>query len=132
MAKYLLDADAVIDLLNGFPPAVRLIAQFHEDGDELAISEITVAEVYSGLRTADEAVAVQFFDGCTYLAPSLAAARRAGQFRNAMLRRGIALSITDALIAATAWEHAHVLVTGDAVFQYLPDIEIVPLPKAIP
>ena len=55
MDLYLLDTDAVIDQLKGFPQTVQLLQTLHQSGAELCVCDVTIAEVYAGLITCHRA-----------------------------------------------------------------------------
>lgn len=129
MDVYLLDTDAVIDQLKGFPPTVHLLQQLHASGGELCVCDVTIAEVYAGLDPRDRPRAEQFLLGCSFLASSPTIARQAGEWRYQYRRRGIAISATDALMAATAQGHQARLVTGNLKHYPMTDVEILPLPR---
>jgi predicted nucleic acid-binding protein len=129
MGYILLDTDAVIDQLKGFPATVALLQQLHAAGGELCVCLITIAEVYAGLDPRDRPRAQQFLDACSYLATSPAIARQAGEWRYQYRRHGIAISLTDALIAATAHAHQARLVTGNIRHYPMPGLSLVSLPR---
>jgi len=126
---FLLDADAIIDQLKGFQETVQLLAQIYGAGGELCVCEVTVAEVYAGLDPQDRAQAEQFLEACTFLVSSTGIARQAGEWRYQYRRQGVTISLTDALVAATAVMHDAHLVTGNAAHYPMPEINIVALPR---
>lgn len=130
MARYLLDTDAVIDFLKGVLPSMDLVKEIHGRGDDLCVCDIVVAEVYGGLPPTPSQEAAEFLERCRYLTTGRDTARQAGQWRNAYRARGRVLSITDALIAATAREHQAIVVTGDAALIGMQEISVLPLPRS--
>ncbi len=129
MDVFLLDADAVIDQLKGFPQTVRLLAELYEAGGELCVCDVTIAEVYAGLDPEDKPQAEQFLSACSFLASSPAIARQAGEWRYQYRRQGITISVTDALMAATAQAHQATLVTGNLRDYPMPEVKTVALPR---
>ncbi len=129
MHGYLLDTDAVIDQLRGFQPTVQLLQQLYATGGELCVCDVTIAEVYAGLDPRDRPRAEQFLDVCTYLGMSPAIAQQAGEWRYQYRRRGITLSLTDAMIAATALAHRAKVVTGNVKHYPMSGVSIVALPR---
>jgi tRNA(fMet)-specific endonuclease VapC len=113
MSRYLLDTTALIDFSKGREPAFSLIRRFIENGDEIGVSPVNVAEFYSGLAPSKFAVWDEFFEPLLLWPVSLAAAKQAGRFRYDFARRGISLSTTDTLIAAVAREHRATIVTSN-------------------
>lgn len=98
MARILVDSDVLVDHLRGHR---RLIA----GSDELHVSAITRAELFSGRGTEERRVR-RLLGAMTDLPVDAAIAERAGR-----LRRGAQRRLPDALIAATAIEHRLTLVT---------------------
>jgi tRNA(fMet)-specific endonuclease VapC len=129
MELYLLDTDAVIDQLKGFPSTVQLLQQLHAAGGELAVCDITIAEVYAGLDPKDRPQAEQFLNACAFLSPSPQIAQQAGEWRYQYRRRGITISLTDALIAATAHAHQATLITGNISHYPMREVTTVALPR---
>lgn len=98
MTRVLLDSDVLVDHLRGHR---RLAA----GRDELFVSTITRAELFSGHATQERRVRT-LLEPMTELPVDRAVAERAGR-----LRRDSSLRRPDALIAATALEHRLTLVT---------------------
>jgi predicted nucleic acid-binding protein len=132
MTWYLLDSDAVIDYLKGFPASVALIQQLDAQGDALCSCDVVVAEVYSGLDMSDRPRAQRLFEVLTFLVTSPASARQAGEWRAYYKRQGHTLSTTDCLIAGVAWEHGATIVTGNTRHYPMPEVTLLPLPRRGP
>lgn len=98
MARILVDSDVLVDHLRGHR---RLVA----GTDDLHVSAITRAELFSGRATEERRVR-RLLEPMVDLAVDAAVAERAGR-----LRRDRPLRLPDALIAATALEHRLTLVT---------------------
>lgn len=130
MARYLLDADAVIDWLLGFPSSVALVNELYENGETLCTSAVVIAEIHSGVRPAEIGEADTFLESCTYLPIRCEDARQAGRWRYDFARRGIALSTTDMLVAATALSHQATIVTGNVKDFPMEEVTVLPLPRA--
>jgi predicted nucleic acid-binding protein len=96
--RILVDSDVLIDHLRGHR---RLSA----GGDELHVSTISRAELFSG-RTTNERRIRRLLEPMTELTVDSAIAERAGR-----LRRSRSLRLPDALTAATALENRLTLVT---------------------
>lgn len=129
MSGYLLDTDCIIDYVVGILSSVRFVDALRDSGGALYTCSVVVAEVYSGLRPERETSTVAMLRKLSYLSTSEDAARQAGGWRYAFARRGITLTTTDCLIAATAAEHGVGVVTGNVKdFQVL-GAAIVPLPR---
>lgn len=129
MARYLLDTDAVIDYLSGVPTSVSLIQDLHAGGDLLCVCDVVIAEVYAGLHPPDRERAEKLLNGCFFLSSTFGSARQAGEWRYAYARRGVNLSTTDTLIAATATAHQAALVTGNRDHYPMPEVPLLPLAR---
>lgn len=98
MTRILIDSDVLVDHLRGHR---RLVA----GGDELHVSAVTRAELFSG-RGAEERRIRLLLEPMANLPVDAVIAERAGR-----LRRGSGRRLPDALIAATAIQHRLTLVT---------------------
>jgi predicted nucleic acid-binding protein len=98
VTRILVDSDVLVDHLRGH-------RRFTAGGDELHVSAITRAELFSG-RGGEERRIRRLLEPMTDIAVDAAIAERAGR-----LRRGTTRRLPDALIAATALEHRLTLVT---------------------
>ena len=97
--RLLFDTDVLVDYLRGIPEAVGYVEQRTET---LLLSAISVAELFAGVREGRERVALHTFVAAFEIVPI---DREIGE-RGGLLRREFrathALSLADALIAATA------------------------------
>jgi predicted nucleic acid-binding protein len=129
VSLYLLDGDALIDLLNVFPPTVALTDELVTRGHTLCVCDVSVAELYSGVGGSDRQRAEELTAGCAFLTTSVDDARRAGSWRYEYARQGLTLSTTDVLVAATAFAHEAAVVTGNVRHFPMPELRILPLPR---
>jgi tRNA(fMet)-specific endonuclease VapC len=129
MTLHLLDADAAIDYLYGISASVALLDGLTRGGNILCSSAVTIGEVHSGLYPHEQQRGNAYLSGLHFLPTSAGAARQAGQWRFSFARRGITLSITDCLVAATALEHQAVVITGNLRHYPMPEITVLPLPR---
>jgi predicted nucleic acid-binding protein len=113
VAVRVLDSTVLIDFLRG-RPAVRRVAALRDAGDVAATTAINVDEIVRGLRPNEEPAAHSLFDGLVVLPIGRRAGWRAGAWRREFASRGMTLYQADCLVAATAWAHGAVLVTGNA------------------
>jgi hypothetical protein len=99
MAGMLLDTDVLIDFLRGAPAAVRFVTRHAE---ELHLSAITVAELFSGVRGDQEREDLEtLLTVLRPLAVTPVIARDAGELRREYApSHGVGLA--DCVIAATA------------------------------
>jgi tRNA(fMet)-specific endonuclease VapC len=112
--RHLLDTDWVADYLKGRSPAVALISRLIPDG--IAISVITLAEVYEGIYYGsdpvhDERGLRRFLRGVIVLHVDTDVARRYAVIRGSLRQQGLLIPQPDILIAATAIHHDLILVT---------------------
>lgn len=132
MARYLLDTDAIVDYLFGIRTSVALIQDLHDRGDTLCVCDVVIAEIYAGLRPQHREAAEQLLSACTFLPTSAAIAQQAGTWRYDFARKGVQLSTTDTLVAATAHAHGAGIVTGNTKDYPMPEIVLLPLGRGKP
>jgi predicted nucleic acid-binding protein len=126
--KLLLDTSVWIDILRGKRGRRELIARHRLEGHSVAISVVSIAEIYAGLQPAQQAAAQPLFEAVEIIALDFATAKHGGQLRFQSARKGRALSLADALIAATALDHKLVLLTDNVKDFPMPELQIYPLP----
>lgn len=106
--RYLLDTDVVIEYLRGRERAVKFLEGLEGD---LLLSAITVAELHSGVKGAEEERALEnFLLAFEVLPVDDAVARRGGLYRRDYAKSH-GTELADALIAATAEAADALLVT---------------------
>jgi hypothetical protein len=98
VAKILVDSDVLVHHLRGH-------RRLNAGGDELHVSAVTRAELFSG-RAGEERRVRRLLEPMTDLPVDAAIAERAGRLRRGTIRRS-----PDALIAATALQHRLTLIT---------------------
>lgn len=125
--KYLLDASAVIDWLNGRPRALELFARLIAEDGAFAANAITVAEIYSGLADDERGPSDRMFGTFEYWPIDEDVAKRAGSLRNEYRRKGRPLSVPDTLMAAHAILREATLVTGNVRDFPMPELKILRL-----
>jgi len=106
--RFLFDTDVLIDYLRGADPAVKFLERLEGD---LLVSSITVAELYSGVRSPEEEVALdQFLQAFAVVEVDSSIAKRAGAYRQ-QFSKSHGTGLADALIAASAEHTQAALVT---------------------
>lgn len=102
MAEILLDSDVIIAWLRGYDPFAELIPRLLEEGNVLAWTPVSVAEIFAGARKREEDQLENLFLVLEALTLSPEIGRKAGNYLNTFSRsHGVELG--DALIAATAY-----------------------------
>ena len=124
MADYLLDATALIDYLRGRRGVIELVNTLAQQGHNLGVCCITVAELYAGLSEEERAGAESLIDAMDYHDVSVEIAKEAGRYRYEFARRGTALSTADTLIAATAIDLGATLITANTRDFPMEEIEL--------
>lgn len=127
MTRYLLDTTALIDFSKGREPAQSRVLQMIEDGAELGICAINVAEFYAGVPPVQRAVWDEFIASLTYWDISLEASKQAGRVRYEFARKGRALSTSDTLIAAVAQERDATIITNNVRDYPMENTRLLPL-----
>ena len=129
MTTYLADTNILIDALNDKRGQRQMLNHLVSQGHQLACCTVTLGELFSGIRPADLAKVEQFVSMLRWYAASRAIALQAGQLRFRYARKGVALSLPDMLIAATALEHGLTLITGNRKHFPIPELPLYPLPE---
>jgi tRNA(fMet)-specific endonuclease VapC len=130
--RYLLDTDAVIDYLLGIEGTVSLVRDVFGKGGILCVCDVVIAEVHSGLHPRHEQQADGLLRACEFVPLTPAAARQAGRWRYRFARRGTALPVADALVAAAAHACGATLVTGNVTHYPMEEVALLPLPRRRP
>jgi len=125
VAEYLLDTNALVDLLFGLDSAVELIESLSDDGHTLAVCSVSVAELYSGLAESDKASVERVISAFDYWDISPPAAKRAGTYRYDFARLGVQLASPDTLQAALAVDRNASFITRNVRDFPMPDLKIV-------
>jgi predicted nucleic acid-binding protein len=128
MTVYLPDTNVLIDALNGKRGRRELLRDLVLQGNRLACCDITLAEVYAGMRPHEAQRTDAFLDSLAWYEPSRKIARRAGRLRFDWVRKGITLSLADTLLAATALEYGLTLMTQNEKHFPMPELSVHPLP----
>jgi len=120
----LIDSDILIDHLRKEQNALDYIQKKLDDDSSLFISVICRIEIFSGARKGEDETIQSLFDILTSVDVDLAIADAAGEYLR-KFRKSNALSIGDAIIAATAKEMGVKLVTRNIKHYPMKDIEII-------
>jgi predicted nucleic acid-binding protein len=96
--KLLIDTDVLVDFLRGLPKAVKYIKAHSE---EVIISAITVAELYSGVRDEERRQLDDFISLFDVIPASHAIAKTGGLYKQ-QYHKSHGIGLADAIIAATS------------------------------
>jgi len=126
MADTLIDTNLLILALRKRPEAIHLLKRLKAEG-ELHISIVTRTEILAGMHPSEEGRTMDLLSSLSNLPVDVASADQAGRWIYAYARRGIQLSVPDAIIAATAFAHGLTLVTTNAKHFPMPEASVQPV-----
>jgi len=109
-ARYILDTGIVIRHLRGMAAAVNLLRAIGRQ-ERLAISSVTRLEIHAGMFEGERYKTHKLLSRFITVEMDADIADRAGDHIREARLRGVALSVPDAIIAATAMLHRLTLVT---------------------
>jgi predicted nucleic acid-binding protein len=109
----LLDTTVLIDTLRNRNQRRQLLAGLVVSGHALAVSTISIAEVYSGVRAGEEQATHTLLVNLNWIPVSGAIAERAGRLKAAFRSQGQTRSIADMIVAATALENGCTVATDN-------------------
>lgn len=95
------DSTFAIDFVRGDPGAIDRFDRVFSTGDTAYVNEIVVCEVATG-SVEDDPEVLAFLRALDFVQPGPETALLAGRWRAQARKRGLTLSLPDALIAATA------------------------------
>lgn len=124
----LLDTSVLIDILNRRGGRCELFRQLLHEGHTFACCAITIAEVYVGMRPHEKSATEELLGGLEYVETPRKAAERAGHLKAVWARKGRALSLPDALIAAVALENGLTLATDNRKHFPMAELRLLALP----
>ncbi len=127
MASYIFDSNILILALRSQPHALDLLDETRRGKHQLFISVITRTEVLAGMRPHERKITMELLDSFDAIPVDEVIADRAGRLIYEYARKGVTLSLADALIAATALEHDLTLVTTNPKHFPMPEISLLKL-----
>jgi predicted nucleic acid-binding protein len=122
----LLDTTVLIDALRRKNVALTLLAEAVALGHQFSTSAISIAEVFSGSRLAEETTTQAFLENILCFPVTYSIAERGGRLRNDWARKGRTLGLADMVVAATALEHNLALVTANRKDFPMPELKFYP------
>jgi len=126
--KLLLDTSILIDILRLRKQRNAWLADLARDGHTLSTTTLNIAEIYAGMRPAEEGRTESLLSGLEVYELSGASARQAGRLKNTWARKGHTLSLADAIVAAIAIEHGCALLTDNRKDFPMPEVQLYPVP----
>jgi predicted nucleic acid-binding protein len=119
--RYLLDSTFAIDFLRNDRVAIDRFERLVAAGDDAFVTDVVVCELATGARPQDEAGLTAFIRAVEFVQPGPEVATVAGQWRGQARRRGVTISVPDALIGAAADALEATLITRNVRdFELLP------------
>ena len=128
MPSYLLDTSVILDLINDRNGRRDFIRGLAQPGDTLGCCLINVVEVYTGMRSGEEAITREYFDRLFYHEITKEAGRLAGRLRYEWRRKGYTISLADATLAAVAVAGQLTLLTDNRKHFPMPELTFHDLP----
>ncbi|MEK9149344.1 MAG: type II toxin-antitoxin system VapC family toxin [Candidatus Desantisbacteria bacterium] len=111
--KYFLDTTVLIDYLKGCEDVVDRIKHLARQGAILGCCCINITELYRGLREKEKQAAEKLINHLHYFEITPKTAKIAGEYQNEYGKKGITLSLANAIIGATAVTNKAVLLTAN-------------------
>src|SRR5215831_12864830 len=103
MAIYLLDTNVIIDAINEKKNRHQFLLDLVEvQGHTLATCPINVAEVYAGMRPQEAQPTTELLQSLELLPITFRVAELAGRLKYDYAKKGITLSLSDAIVGAVA------------------------------
>ena len=130
MTTYLLDTTILIDYFRGRQGVTLLLERLVDEGHTLALCDINVAELFAGLPQRQRPLARELIDSLHYLEIPPQVAELAGTIRFNTARRGVAIHLPDAMIAAVAIANDATLVTANVRDFPMEELQLLELPSA--
>jgi predicted nucleic acid-binding protein len=110
--RVLFDTTVLIDLLTRRPKAIARLRALAEQGAKMAISIVSMAEIYGGLVPGEEERTARLLELFDMIPLNEVLARKTGELVAARRRVGRSYTIDDMMIAATAIEGSYQLYTS--------------------
>jgi predicted nucleic acid-binding protein len=129
VSDYLADTTVLIDYLKGRSHVQERVDRLDKAGHRLCCCDVTICELYTGMRPHERPRTERFLGGLSYLATSRAIAERAGAWCHEHRQTGVTLGLADALIAATALAHGAILLTANTRHFPFPDLVVEEVPS---
>jgi len=126
--RLLLDTSILIDVLRFRNRRREWLAELARGGHSLATTTLNIAEIYAGMRPAEESKTEALLGGLEMYELSGTSARLAGKLKNTWARKGRTLTLADTIVAAVAIERGCALLTDNRKDFPMPEVQLYPLP----
>jgi predicted nucleic acid-binding protein len=126
--KVLLDTSILIDVLRHRNQRSKFLAELVRGGHTLSTTTLNIAEVYAGMRPAEETTTEALLSGLELYELNGSSARLAGKLKNTWARKGHSLTLADTIVAAVAIERGCALLTDNRKDFPMPEVHLYPLP----
>ncbi|HXJ38123.1 MAG TPA: type II toxin-antitoxin system VapC family toxin [Bryobacteraceae bacterium] len=126
--KLLLDTSILIDVLRRKNQRNEWLAELVRNGHTLATTTLNIAEIYAGMRPAEESRTEALLSGLQVYELTGTSARLAGRLKNTWAHKGHTLSLADAIVAGIAVERGCGLLTDNRRDFPMPELQLYPLP----
>lgn len=124
MSLFLLDTTVLIDHMRGDPTVAARLSSWLDEGHDLAVSCVNIAELEAGLLPRERDHAARLLGLMTFLPTDPQAAIAAGAYQAQLRAQGVTLNTADALVAGTARRHGAALVTANTRDFPMDDIQV--------
>ena len=125
--KLLLDTSILIDALRLRNQRREWLAELVRGGHSLSTTTLNIAEIYAGMRPAEESKTEALLSGLQVYELSGASARLAGRLKNTWARKGHTLALADTIVAAIAIEGGCALLTDNRKDFPMPEVQLYPV-----
>jgi predicted nucleic acid-binding protein len=126
--KLLLDTSILIDVLRLRNRRREWLAEMVRGGRTLSTTTLNIAEIYAGMRPAEEGGTEALLSGLELYELTGTSARLAGRLKNTWARKGHTLTLADTIVAAIAIERGCALLTDNRKDFPMPEVRLFPLP----
>jgi predicted nucleic acid-binding protein len=125
--RLLLDSSVLIDVLRGQKSRRELLARLVSDGHHLKTTVVNVAEIYMGIRLGEAPRIEALFALLDCYALDAETAKQAGMLKSTWGKKGVTISLPDAIVAAIAIDQNCVLATDNRKDFPMPELNLYPL-----
>jgi predicted nucleic acid-binding protein len=126
--RLLLDTTVLIDVLRSRNRRRELLVEIVLAGHTLTTTTFNIAELYAGMRPAEESRTEAFLEGLECFELTGTAARLAGKLKSTWARKGRTLTLADTIVASVAIERGCTLLTDNRKDFPMNEIQFYPLP----